>query len=820
MISRDEWVERARECSLERACEVVGLKLPRNGELQAACPVCGGRDRFSVSPKKGVWNCRGSEGGNDAIGLVMHAAGTDFIGACEILTGEPPPRGDSHRRELDPEIERERRYERRDAEIARAKEEAVEARRAANEAAELFAETRAIAETCVEDYLDNRGVLITSEPELYSDLRFIPSLAYFGFADHDSSEQGELGKYHCMVSAVRDVTGEIQGCHRTYIDPAGSKLKSPGDRTRNKAKKGFKRIGGGLIRLGPIGELLALSEGIETGLSWYRLARAGHFGDEWVAPSIACAISLGNLCGGATGSIPHPSIKNRTIPNCEPNPDSPGALVPASVKRLILIGDGDSDAASTCANLLTAAERHRRAGREVFVCLSPDGTDFNDVLLSNGAIEAPPIWTFEEFQKHARTAMAPPPYQSHFRAVKWSELDLPGPEHEWLVKNVLTRGERAMMVGASQSGKSFLALDLALAIAQGKEWFGNRTLRGGVVYQAGEGGRGIKKRLRAYRKENDIKPDDELPFVLLPATVDLYASDDQTNKLISEIKHWGSTFDGPLELVVIDTLSAATPGADENSSKDIGPVLARCERIAQECNCAVMLVHHMNAGGQKPRGHTSILANLDSVLTVTKTEDEDVDRRIIREIETAKMKDGEAGKKWRFVLPAVEIGVDADDDKITSCVVRLPNVEGEPGETGKPIDAGLRLTPPTELFLRAVHRAVADHGETAPYSLNVESGSRVVQWKRVVESFAGMTFVGTDEPDESKRAKMIAAEMKKQGEKLISMRVIMRETPYVWLAGRKVRGFSNNPGGATARRDDPPPSRGSLNDYAGQEVAF
>jgi len=436
------------------------------------------------------------------------------------------------------------------------------------------------------------------------------------------------------------------------------------------------------------------------------------------------------------------------------------------------------------------------------------------------ALEFPVIETLEEFEASSRAAMAPPPYQSHFRAVKWSELDLPGPEHEWLVKNVLTRGERAMIVGASQSGKSFLALDLALAIAQGKEWFGNRTLRGGVVYQAGEGGRGIKKRLRAYRKENELSPEADIPFVLLPATVDLYASDDQTNKLISEIKHWASTFGSPLELVVIDTLSAATPGADENSSKDIGPVLARCERIANECGCAVMLVHHMNAGGQKPRGHTSILANLDSVLTVTKTEDEDVDRRAIREIETAKMKDGESGKKWRFVLPAIEIGLDANDEKVTSCVVRLPNLEGEPGETGKPIDAGLKLTPPTELLLRAVHRALADHGESAPYSLNLESGARVVHWKRVVEAFAGMTFVGTDEPDEAKRAKMIAGEMKRQGEKLISMRVIMRDSPYIWLAGRKVRGFSNNPGGASARRDDPPAPSGSFNDYADQEVQF
>lgn len=66
-------------------------------------------------------------------------------------------------------------------------------------------------------------------------------------------------------------------------------------------------------------------------------------------------------------------------------------------------------------------------------------------------------------------------------------------KHEWLVKNVLTRGEQAMLVGASQSGKSFLAIDLAFAIARGVPWFGNKTRKGLVVYQAGESAKGVRQ---------------------------------------------------------------------------------------------------------------------------------------------------------------------------------------------------------------------------------------------------------------------------------------------------------------------------------------
>ncbi|MBS4018749.1 MAG: AAA family ATPase [Dechloromonas sp.] len=435
------------------------------------------------------------------------------------------------------------------------------------------------------------------------------------------------------------------------------------------------------------------------------------------------------------------------------------------------------------------------------------------------SFDLPPVLSLEEFERESAPYFAPPPYVSKFGAVTWADMDLPGPEHEWLIKNVITRGERSMMVGASQSGKSFLVIDLAMAIARGVPWLGNKAMRGGVVFQAGEGGRGIKKRIRAYRLEHGLSPEDKIPFVLLPKTVDLFAGDAAANLLIEETKHWASTFDCPLELVVIDTLSTATPGADENSSKDVSPVLARCERIASETRASVLLVHHMNSGGQKPRGHTSIMANLDSVLKVEKLEEMDIDRRAVREIEIAKQKDGESGKKWRFVLPAVEIGRDGDGEPITSCVVRLPNVDGEPGETSKATDAGIRLTPQCEVFLRAIYRALADGGENAPVVLGLPSGTRVVHWRVLAEKFAEMAFDGADEEDPKKRANALSQAMKRHGEKLMQLNIIMRQKPFVWLTGRKVRGFSRRADSASEKSrpsEAPPPSPGP----ADQEEVF
>lgn len=393
----------------------------------------------------------------------------------------------------------------------------------------------------------------------------------------------------------------------------------------------------------------------------------------------------------------------------------------------------------------------------------------------------------------------PREFVSKFHAVPWDRLDDPGPEHEWLIDDWITRGEVVMVAGPSQSGKSFLGLDLALAINRGVEWHGNQTLRGGVIYQAGEGGKGIRKRLKAYRQGKGLHVSDRLPFVLLPSPVDLYASEDQTNDLIAEIRHWAGTFDVPLELVVIDTLSAATPGADENSSKDVGPVLARCQRIARECGCAVMLVHHMNASGSKVRGHTSILANLDSVIIVEIEEGKHDSRgRPLRVARLAKQKDGENGKRIRFVLEGVNLGQNARGKDVTSCVVAGPDDGVMAGVETTGEVKGLKLTPQAEVFLRAVHQALDEFGIDPPATVRVPRHIKVVEWGHVRNAFEALDF--SDEPDATKRAAAIRQAAKRHGELLMSREVIMKEGKFVWLTGRKVRGFNPNVGKTKAAR--------------------
>jgi hypothetical protein len=372
------------------------------------------------------------------------------------------------------------------------------------------------------------------------------------------------------------------------------------------------------------------------------------------------------------------------------------------------------------------------------------------------------------------------PIVSAFHAVPYWDLDLPGQEHEWLIDRVLTKSDRSMLAGPSQSGKSFLALDMDMAICRGVEYWGRKTERGGVIYQAGEGGLGLKKRIRAYRVHHGIDPSERLPFVLMPGTLDLHNGDDQLDAFIEECKRWsdmfGELFDLPLAKITLDTLSTAMPGANENDGADMSRILARCARISETLKCHVQFVHHMNAQGTKARGHTSIFANLENVIFVERDLDKrDEDGRPIREARIAKQKDEEDGARWSFVLRGgIETGRDRNGNPITSCVIVPP--EGRVAEIGggrvsTPSRYRGHLTDRQEIAMRALGDAVAEHGQDAPASLGLPAGMRVVEWSKWRERWARLDF-----NDEAK----VQKESVRIGQALLTKRIIGKDGNWVW----------------------------------------
>ena len=165
------------------------------------------------------------------------------------------------------------------------------------------------------------------------------------------------------------------------------------------------------------------------------------------------------------------------------------------------------------------------------------------------------------------------------RTYKISELNNL-PKAEWLVKDILLDGGIATVYGESGSTKSFLAIDLAMNLAIGSEWFGldvNREIP--VIYTALEGFSGVVKRINGWCKRNEITPDN----IFVDHDALLLGDLGSVQGFINSYK--AKNFDRGL--VIIDTLNMAIPDIEENSAASMSGVISKAKLIAEKLNSTI-----------------------------------------------------------------------------------------------------------------------------------------------------------------------------------------------------------------------------------------
>jgi len=142
---------------------------------------------------------------------------------------------------------------------------------------------------------------------------------------------------------------------------------------------------------------------------------------------------------------------------------------------------------------------------------------------------------------------------------------------EWLIEGVLPKQCLGYLWGPPKHGKSFVALSMGMAVANGREWFGHTVHNTGLVYYiAGEGAAGARLRLPAACNGYGISED--VPFFTIPRGR-LLTDDGEVEKLERAILDHAAG--RTIAIVFVDTLARAIPGIEENSAKDMGEVVAR-----------------------------------------------------------------------------------------------------------------------------------------------------------------------------------------------------------------------------------------------------
>ena len=274
----------------------------------------------------------------------------------------------------------------------------------------------------------------------------------------------------------------------------------------------------------------------------------------------------------------------------------------------------------------------------------PGNYDANDYLQESGAVALSAL---------LERVKGPP---MRFKLLSGADL-YNAPQMRWMVRGVLPVEGLAALYGASGSGKSFLTLDIAAAVAGGDyEWFGRRVSQAPVTYVCLEGEAGMGKRVKAWSLRQNKPVPDGLRFIT--QAFDLLSDD------VPELAKAVMAGGGAGGLVILDTLNRAAPGADENSSVDMGNLIAAAKQLQSLTGGLVLLVHHTGKDATKGlRGHSSLYAALDGAIEVVKTDSR-------REWTVAKSKDDITGEAHPFVLEVVPVGTDDDGEEITSCVVQ------------------------------------------------------------------------------------------------------------------------------------------------------
>lgn len=223
---------------------------------------------------------------------------------------------------------------------------------------------------------------------------------------------------------------------------------------------------------------------------------------------------------------------------------------------------------------------------------------------------------------------------------------------EWLIEKVLPKRGFAALYGPPGSFKSFIALDIAAAIARGAQWMGQDSLpsqNGAVVYIAGEGHGGIGARIKACRIHHEI--DAGIPIYILRHQINLRSSTEDINTLMLAVAELAETRQLKIDLIVIDTLARAFGGGNENSSEDMGAFITSCGHLQQVFEAALLVIHHSGKDQAKGlRGHSSLLGAVDTELELLRFEDQP--RGILT---VSKQKDGEDGVRYGFEMVEIEI---------------------------------------------------------------------------------------------------------------------------------------------------------------------
>ena len=291
--------------------------------------------------------------------------------------------------------------------------------------------------------------------------------------------------------------------------------------------------------------------------------------------------------------------------------------------------------------------------------------------------------------------------------------------------------EKALLLdfGESGCGKSFTVLDQACSIAceEIHDWHGINLKHAPVIYFAGEGNVGLRKRCAAWAYNHNVKPEN-VQLTIIDEVFHLDEDKDPEHCIDNTIANIRDVYPNT-GLIVIDTLHRYMTG-DENKSFDIGKFYGACDKIIRELGCSVIVIHHTgNENNHRGRGSSSIKADVDIEAEYSKSGDTIT-------VNQTKHKDGIKKTGLKFKLRQVILPPSWNDEygnPSTSCVIELSpdSTHNQPynpkAETEKPKKTSASQQRARKTFRRAIQSSgVRIHDEKTGHDL---AGVSTEDWR-------------------------------------------------------------------------------------------
>lgn len=284
---------------------------------------------------------------------------------------------------------------------------------------------------------------------------------------------------------------------------------------------------------------------------------------------------------------------------------------------------------------------------------------------------------------------------------------------DFIMHPIYHANEVTLISADPKAGKTLVSQTLAMHIAAGLNFDDNLTVteRRPVLYFALESQTAIRKRLVAWKKFHD--PEGKLytdaksfPFYTLEEGMNLLDENARAN-LVEQIKAtdlwWQNEGEKKLGVIVIDTLTKAMPGGDQNSVEDTSAVFDILAKIRDAgVQAAVVIIHHNTKNGNQPRGSSNIQAEPDTLLTLAKNPETDqLELRILmaRSIDDDKV--------FTFDVLTETLGVSNQGYTITAPVL-IPGIRAVGGGEDEAVKA-LKL----EVTYKPMFEAIAELGTGA-----------------------------------------------------------------------------------------------------------